>query len=103
MSKTYLNQVEKVKMLVDGLRNHYDMVKDKGITQEQLNRMAQISAEAEQLNEEVERLRIETSKKVKEANEKLAELKEIWLPIKNRVKSSYDSLKWPIFGIQDKR
>lgn len=103
MSKTYLNQVEKVKMLVDGLRNHYDMVKDRGITLEQLNQMEQLSAEAEKLNEEVEQLRIKTSAKVKEANERLAELKELWLPVKTEVKSSFDQLKWAMFGIQDKR
>lgn len=103
MSKTYLNQVEKVKMLVDGLRNHYDMVKDRGITLEQLNQMEQLSAEAEKLNEEVEQLRIKTSAKVREANERLAELKELWLPVKTEVKSSFDQLKWSMFGIQDKR
>lgn len=103
MSKTYLNQVEKVKMLAAGLSSHYEMVKNLGISQEQLENMKRMSTEAEILNGEVERLRHETSLKVKEANTKLAEVKEIWLPIKNRIKSSFDPLKWPMLGIMDKR
>lgn len=103
MSKTYLNQVEKVKMLVEGLRNHYDMVKNLGISTEQLDRMAKLSEEAEHLNDEVERLRAETSLKVKEANACLTELKNEWLPVKNTVKTSFDQLKWEMFGILDKR
>lgn len=103
MSKTYLNQVEKVKMLASGIRSHYDMVKNLGITLEQLNQLEQLSATAEKLNDEVERLRLETSQKVKEANNKLTELKDAWLPIKNNVKSSFEQPKWEMFGIQDKR
>lgn len=103
MSKTYLNQVEKVKMLVEGARSHYDMVKGLGITVEQLDKMEKMSKEAERLNEEVESLRYETSLKVKEANARLEELKAEWLPVKNKIKSSYDQLKWAMLGIQDKR
>lgn len=59
--------------------------------------------EAEKLNSEVERLRMESSQKLKEANDKLQQIKEIWLPIKNKVKTSYDMTKWSMFGIEDKR
>ncbi len=103
MSKTYLNQVEKVKILVEGARSHHDMVKDLGITLEQLDKMEEMSKEAERLNNEVESLRHETSLKVKEANARLEELKAVWLPMKNKIKSSYDQLKWAMLGIQDKR
>ncbi len=103
MSKTYLTQVEKVKSLVSGIRSHYDMVKGRGITEQQLSEMAQMANEAESLNAEVERLRLETSQKVKEANEKLQKMREMWLPVKNKVKASFDSTKWLMFGIQDKR
>lgn len=103
MSKTYLIQVEKVKALAAGIRAHHDMVKDRGITLEQIEQMERHAAEAEHLNAEVENLRKQASMKVREANVKLIEMKETWLPIKNRVKSSFDPLKWPMFGIQDKR
>lgn len=103
MSKTYLAQIEKVKSLVDGVRSHYDMIKDRGITREQLDKMENLSSEAATLNSEVERLRMETSLKVKEANAKLLELKEEWLPVKNKIKASFDQMKWQMFGIQDKR
>lgn len=103
MSKTYLDQVEKVKMLVEGLRSHYDMVKDYGISLEQLDKMEQLSAEAEKKNAEVDRLRLETSEKLREANMLLSELKEIWLPVKTQVKASFDQPQWETFGIQDKR
>lgn len=103
MSKTYLTQVEKVKAMSGGLRSHLDMVKELGITPELLDQMDTISAAAEALNAEVERLRAETSQRVKEANDKLVELKELWLPTKNKVKASFDPLKWQTFGIEDKR
>lgn len=103
MSKTYLIQVEKVKSFVDGVRNHYDMVKDRGISREQLSEMEQMAKEAEQLNDEVERLRLETSQKLKEANDKLQQMKDAWLPVKNSIKASFEMPKWPLFGIEDKR
>ncbi len=103
MSKTYLRQLDKVKSLACGIRNHFDMVKDQGITEQQLADMEQLANEAESLNAEVERLRLETSQKVKEANEKLQQLKGLWLPVKNKVKLSFNSTKWPMFGIEDKR
>lgn len=103
MSKTYLTQVEKVKSFVEGTRNHYDMVKDRGISEQQLAEMERMAKEAEQLNSEVERLRLETSEKLKEANDKLQQMKDAWLPVKNHVKASFDMTKWPMFGIEDKR
>lgn len=103
MSKTYLTQVEKVKSLVGGVRNHYDLVKNHGITEQQLDQMEQLAKEAEVLNDEVERLRLETSQKLKEANEKLQAMKEVWLPVKSQIKSSFDATKWQMFGIEDKR
>lgn len=74
MSKTYLKQVEKLKSLVDGIGNHFDMVKDYGITKQQHAEMEQMANEAESLNAEVERLRLEASLKIKEANDKLLKL-----------------------------
>lgn len=103
MSKTYLTQVEKVKSVVSGIRAHYDLVKDRGISEQQLAQMEQMAAEAETLNAEVERLREETSQKLKEANTKLQQMKDAWLPVKNIVKSSFDQSKWLMFGIEDKR
>lgn len=103
MSKTYLAQVEKVTSLVEGVRAHFNLVEEYGITREQLDQMEKLSAEATALNSEVERLRAETSQRIKEANEKLLEVKEVWLPVKNKVKSSFDPLKWQMFGIADKR
>ncbi len=62
-----------------------------------------MAVEAENRNAEVEHLRLEISQKVKEANDKLLKLKAVWSPMKNKIKTSFDSTRWLMFGIQDKR
>lgn len=103
MSKTFLTQVEKARMLIEGLRKNYDAVHDKGIDHEGIDRMEQLSREAEALNAEVEALREATSRKVREANAKLEAMKTIFTDYKKTVKTSYLPDRWADFGILDKR
>lgn len=103
MSKTYLSQVEKVKMLAEGVRSHYDLAKQHGITIEQLDKMLHLSEEAIALNYEVDQLRTKTSEKVREANALLSELKATWMPVRSTIKSAYEQTEWSKFGLLDKR
>ena len=82
MSKTYLNQVEKTKMLVNGLSNNQTLVRNVGISDEQVAELSQIAAEAEVLNKAVDDLRAALSVKTREANRKLVELREKTLAAK---------------------
>lgn len=103
MSKTYLDQVSKTKALIEGLRKHYDQVKDLGVTQEELSKLESAVQEGEKLNAEVERLRAEASEAVSVANHKLAEIKEGTAALKRIVKLNIDMNRWMDFGVPDKR
>lgn len=103
MSKTFLIQVEKARLLIDGLRKNYDAVHDKGIDHEGIDRMEQFSREAEALNGEVEALREATSRKVREANAKLEKMKNLFTDYKKTIKTSFLPDRWADFGVMDKR
>lgn len=103
MSKTYLNQVEKTKMLVDGLSAHQILVRNVGINDEQVAELSRIATEAEVLNKAVDDLRAALSVKTREANRKLIEVREKTLAAKRVIKRSYEPERWKDFGILDKR
>ena len=103
MSKTYLNQVEKTKMLVNGLSDNQTLVRNVGISDEQVAELSQIAAEAEVLNKAVDDLRAALSVKTREANRKLVELREKTLAAKRVIKRCYEPVRWQNFGILDKR
>ena len=103
MSKTYLNQVEKTKMLADGLSAHQILVRNVGISDEQVAELSRIADEAEVLNKAVDDLRAALSVKTREANRKLIEVREKTLAAKRIIKRSYEPERWKDFGILDKR
>ena len=103
MSKTYLNQVEKTKMLADGLSAHQILVRNIGISEEQVAELSRIADEAEVLNKAVDDLRAALSVKTREANRKLIEVREKTLAAKRVIKRSYEPERWKDFGILDKR
>lgn len=103
MSKTYLDQMDKAKMLVGGLRKNYEQVKNLGIHSEDLATLEKNIAEGEKLNEEVERLRAEISGVLAQAHQKLSEVKETTVLLKRIVKQNYDMSRWMDFGVPDKR
>ncbi len=103
MSKTYLDQIEKAKMLVEGLKKNYEQVKGYGVRQEELTELEVVIAEGEKLNAEVERLRAETSEMVANANGKLAEVKAKMAEWKHMVKLNFNIEQWQNFGVMDKR
>ena len=90
-------------MLVEGLSANQAIVRNIGITDEQVAELGQIAAETEVLNKAVDDLRAALSVKTREANRKLVEVREKTLAAKRLIKRSYDPERWKDFGILDKR
>ncbi len=103
MSKVYLEKVQKAHMLVAGMRKNYELIKDLGITSEQIDLLERNASEAAVYNEELEKLREEVSAKVSCANKKMDEIKEIVTMAKKLIKRKFDQTEWRNFGIADKR
>ena len=103
MSKTYLMHLDKTKSLISGFKANYNVVKEYGISQENLSELEDAVREAEKLNQEVEQKRAEVNAIVPVANKKLTEIKNITAGWKRMIKSKIDKEKWINFGIMDKR
>lgn len=103
MSKVYSEQVQKAQMLAAGLRKNYELVKNRGISSEQIAQMEKDAKEAARMNEEVEVLREEVIAKAARANKKLTELKNNMQNAKQIIKRCFDQEQWQDFGVMDKR
>ena len=103
MSKVYSEQVQKAQMLAAGLRKNFDLVKNRGISSEQIAQMEEDAKEAARMNEEVELLRTEVSAKAARANKKLTEVKNNMQNAKQIIKRCFDQERWIDFGVKDKR
>ena len=88
MSKTIELQVEKSRVLIEGLRKNLARLGDKGIRQEELDVM---SAELAELA------------KVKEVNTKLIVVKDKFAEKKKIIKNNYPQEAWSRYGVMDKR
>ena len=103
MSKVYSEQVQKAQMLAAGLRKNNELVKNRGISSEQIAQMEKDAKEAARMNEEVEVLRAEVGAKAARANKKLTELKNNMQNAKQIIKRCFDQEQWQDFGVMDKR
>ena len=103
MSKVYSEQVQKAQMLAAGLRKNYELVKNRGISSEQIAKIEKDAKEAARMNEEVEVLRAEVGAKAARANKKLTELKNNMQNAKQIIKRCFDQEQWQDFGVMDKR
>lgn len=90
-------------MLVAGMRKNFDLVKNHGITLNQLSDLEEAAKAAAEMNKEVEALREQTSLKAAEANQKLIEVKDAMRDVKRVVKGYFEQTKWESFGVLDKR
>lgn len=103
MSKVYLEQVQKARMLAEGLKRHLEEIKPWGINESEIQQLEQLAAETDRLNSEVEAMRATTNAKVSEATRMLARLKEQLGHTKPVIKRSVEPERWSDFGIPDKR
>ncbi len=103
MSKTYTDQVAKVRMLVDGLKKNLQDAHALSISDAEIETLQTQSDELDVINAELEKLREEVSGKAHIANSRLTALRELTSSVKSKVKKNVDPLKWAAFGIPDKR
>jgi len=103
MSKTIQTQIDKSRMLIDGLRHNEKEVAQKGITAEAVNRTEDALKRLAEANDECDALRATLSKKVKNMNDVLAEVKTQFIGMKRIIKNNYLQEEWQRFGVQDKR
>ena len=103
MSITILNEIDKAKVLVDGMRNNLDKAKQLGIDAPALDRLETAFTDLKIKDDELDALRRRATLKVKENNELLADMKEQMRSMRKAVKQNYPQQEWMSFGVQDKR
>ena len=103
MSITILNEIDKAKVLVDGMRKNLYKAKQLGIDAPALDRLEKAFTDLKIKDDELDALRRRATLKVKENNELLADMKEQMLSMRKAVKQNYPQQEWMSFGVQDKR
>ncbi|MBR1932207.1 MAG: hypothetical protein IJ841_00770 [Prevotella sp.] len=103
MSKTIDLQIEKSRVLIDGLRKNIESLKDKGFSTEELDRMSAELDELKVANDECDQVREQLSQKVKKVNGILTNVKEKFAEKKKTIKGYYPQEEWIRYGVQDKR
>ena len=103
MAKTYSMQVEKARILLDGLRKNLAPVGGHGVTEEALAQLERDAAETERMDAELDALRAEVSEKASLASKKLEELRMQVQTLKQIVKRNFDQTRWEALGVPDKR
>lgn len=103
MSKTIDLQIEKSRVLIDGLRKNIDALRDKGFDGGELDTMTADLEALRQANRECDAIREQLSEKVKTVNDILAGVKEKFAEKKRIIKGYYPQEEWIKYGVQDKR
>lgn len=103
MSKTIETQIEKSYVLVKGLRNNIEALRDKGIDDEVLNGMENNLRSLEDLNRQCDEIRARLKEKVKEVNSVLDDAKRTYFDLKKIIKNNYLQEEWAGYGVMDKR
>lgn len=103
MSKMIRDQIEKTELLISGLRNNSDVVKNWKIDEQSIKELETEKAELNVKNQELERLMEQARGISRDATVKLSNLREKYTDIKKKVKMNTDPARWPQFGIPDKR
>lgn len=103
MAKTYSMQVEKARILLEGLRKNLAQVSGHGVTEEALAQLERDAAETERMDAELDALRLQVSEKAGVANKKLEELRIQVQALKQIVKRNFDQTRWETLGVPDKR
>ena len=103
MSKTIDLQIEKSRVLIDGLRKNMDELKSKGFSNDELNRMAADLDALQAANDECDKVREELSTRVKTVNGILENVKTMFAEKKKIINQNYVQEQWIRYGVQDKR
>jgi phage-related tail protein len=97
------DQIEKTELLISGLKNNFDVVKNWKIDEQSIKEMETEKAELNVKNQELERLMEQARGVSRDATVKLSKLREKYADVKKKVKMNTDPSRWPQFGIPDKR
>jgi hypothetical protein len=103
MSKTINEQVKKAEMLISGLRNNVEIMKNAGLNEMLISELETENSVLSKQNRALEQLLEEARPISKEANRKLLEVRTKYQEIKKKVKLSTESSKWEQVGVMDKR
>jgi len=103
MSKIISEQIEKTEMLLNGLRSKAELIKDKGLDEEYVNKLNSDNKLMATYNEELDKLKAELKAKTIQANRKMLEIKTQVREAKRVIKRDFLQNHWKEFGIIDKR
>ena len=103
MSKTIDLQIEKSRVLIEGLSKNIETLPDKGIVSDELQAMTADLERLKVANDECDKIREELSQKVKNMNAILSGVKEAFAEKKRIIKVNYPQEQWIRYGVQDKR
>ena len=103
MSKTIDLQIEKSRVLIEGLSKNIETLCDKGIVSDELQAMTADLERLKVANDECDKIREELSQKVKNMNAILSGVKEAFAEKKRIIKVNYPQEQWIRYGVQDKR
>lgn len=103
MSKTIDLQIEKSRVLIEGLSRNIESLRDKGIVSDELQAMTADLERLKVANDECDKIREELSQKVKNMNAILSGVKEAFAEKKRIIKVNYPQEQWIRYGVQDKR
>ena len=103
MSKTIDLQIEKSRVLIEGLSKNLETLRSKGIVSDELQAMSADLDKLKAANDECDQIREELSRKVKAMNGILAGVNDAFAEKKLIIKTNYPQEEWIIYGVQDKR
>jgi hypothetical protein len=103
MSKVISEQIEKTQMLVNGLKGKVELVKDKGLDNEFIDKLNAENKLMSTYNEELDKLKAELKAKTIQTNRKILEIKTQVKEAKRVIKRDFMQHQWKEFGITDKR
>ncbi len=103
MSKTIDLQIEKSRLLIDGVRKNLGELQSKGFSAAELDKMSADLDALKVANIECDKVREELSKHVKHVNSIMDTVKTMFAEKKKIIKQNYMQEQWIKYGVQDKR
>ena len=103
MTKTIEIQLEKSRMLIQGMKRHISEMGECGVTNDVVAKFENDLDILELQSAEVDKIRAELTEKVRRMNETFMTVKETYSETKKVIKGYYPQERWIDYGIPDKR
>lgn len=103
MTKTIEIQLQKSRMLIQGIKRHINEMGECGVTNDMVAKFEKDLAILEQQSSEVDKIREELNAKVRRMNETFATVKETHAETKKVIKGYHPQERWMDYGVPDKR